>query len=88
MIVFLVDGEEKLVIDNMHVFALVRHVEGFRLEHFGLDARLAEEFDQGALAGKATVCAEQFEASILGSFLVRGHQVFLGLGDVLVINRC
>ena len=80
---FLIDDEEKLIIDEVHVLTTVLHVEAFGFLKQGLHAFLAKELDEGVALGQAAIGTEQ-QVGAMALLLVGGSRVgenLLGFGQ-------
>ena len=67
----------------MHVAHVVLHVELLGLEHARLDARLAEELDEGFVLGESLERTEEEQRAFLLHLLVVALHLLLGLGEEL-----
>ena len=82
-VVLLVDHEIELVGHDVHVAHVVLHVELLGLEHARLDARLAEELDEGFVLGESLERTEEEQRAFLLHLLVVALHLLLGLGEEL-----
>ena len=82
-VVLLVDHEIELVGHDVHVAHVVLHVELLGLEHARLDARLAEELDEGFVLGESLEGTEEEQGAFLLHLLVVALHLLLGLGEEL-----
>ena len=82
-VVLLVDHEIELVGHDVHVTHVVLHVELLGLEHACLDARLAEELDEGFVLGESLERTEEEQGAFLLHLLVVALHLLLGLGEEL-----
>ena len=82
-VVLLVDHEIELVGHDVHVTHVVLHVELLGLEHACLDARLAEELDEGFVLGESLERTEEEQRAFFLHLLVVALHLLLGLGEEL-----
>ena len=83
-VLFFVDHEEEFIVDDVHVFRLLLHVEVFDFLQQGFHARFAQEFDEGFVFGQTPMRSEQQFASFALVFVggLSGEELF-GFGQYL-----